>query len=43
VLFFLGKERRRMMNLRRWWKEEEWVGCLGYFKRIEVSRIVLGA
>jgi hypothetical protein len=43
MLFFLGKERRRMMNLNRWWKEGEWVGCLGYFKRIKVSRIVLGA
>ncbi len=41
-VIFLGKARRRMMNLSRWWKEGEWVGCLGYFKRIEVSRIVLG-
>jgi hypothetical protein len=42
VIFF-RKERRRMMNFSRWWKEGEWVGCLGYFERIEKSRIVLGA
>jgi hypothetical protein len=40
---FLGKGRRRMRSLSRWWKEGEWVGCLGYFKRIKMSRIVLGA
>jgi hypothetical protein len=31
-----------MMNLDIWWKEGEWVGCLGYFEKIEVSRIVFG-
>jgi hypothetical protein len=31
------------MSFNKWWKEGEWVGCLGYFKRIEVSRIMLGA
>ncbi len=40
-VIFLGEERRRMMSLSRWWKEEEWAKCLGYFKGIEVSRIVL--
>jgi hypothetical protein len=40
-VIFLGKGKRRMMSLSRWWKEGEWVGCLGYFERIEVSRIVL--
>jgi hypothetical protein len=39
----LGKERIRMMNFSRWWKGGEWDGSLGYFERIEVSRIVLGA
>jgi hypothetical protein len=43
VLFFLGKGRRRMMGLSRWWKKGGWVRCLRYFERIEVSRIVLGA
>jgi hypothetical protein len=33
---------KRMMNFSRWWKKGKWVGCLGYFERIEVSRIVLG-
>jgi hypothetical protein len=42
VIFF-GKGRRRMMSFIRWWKEVEWVGCLGYFERIEVNRIVLQA
>jgi hypothetical protein len=42
-VIFLGKWRRRMRSLNRWWKEGKWVGCLGYFERIEVSRIVLGA
>jgi hypothetical protein len=42
-VIFLGKERRRMMSLSRWWKEGKWVGCLGYFKRIEMTKIVLGA
>jgi hypothetical protein len=42
-VIFLGKGRKRMMNFRRWWKEGEWVGCLVYFERIEVIRIVLGA
>jgi hypothetical protein len=42
VVFF-GRRRRRMMSLNKWWKEGEWVGCLGYFKRIEMSRIVLRA
>jgi hypothetical protein len=32
-----------MMSLNRWWKQGKWVGCLGYFKRIEMSRIMLGA
>jgi hypothetical protein len=41
-VIFLGKEKKRMMSLSRWWKVGEWVGCLGYFKRIEVNRIVLG-
>jgi hypothetical protein len=41
-VIFLGKERRRMMSLSRWWKEGEWVGCLGYFEKIKMSRIVLG-
>jgi len=40
---FLGRGRRRMMSLSRWWKEGEWVGCLGYFEKIKVSRIMLGA
>jgi hypothetical protein len=31
------------MNLSRWWKEGEWVGSLGYFEKIEVNRIMLGA
>jgi hypothetical protein len=43
VLFAWGKERKRRMSLSRWWKEGEWVECLKYFKKIEVSRIVLGA
>jgi len=42
-VIFLRKWRRRMRSLNRWWKEGKWVGCLGYFERIEVSRIVLGA
>jgi hypothetical protein len=42
-VIFLGKGRRRLMNFSRWWKEGKWVGCLGYFKRIKVSRIVLKA
>jgi hypothetical protein len=42
-VIFLEKGRKRMMSLNRWWKEGELVGCLGYFERIEVSRIVLGA
>jgi hypothetical protein len=42
-VIFLGKERRKMMSLSRWWKEGEWVGCLGYFEKIEVSRIMLEA
>ncbi len=42
-VIFLGKGRRRMMSLSKWWEEGEWVGCLGYFERIEVNRIVLGA
>jgi hypothetical protein len=42
-VIFLGKGRRRMMSLSRWWKKGKWVGCLGYFKKITMSRIVLGA
>jgi hypothetical protein len=42
-VIFLGEERRRMMNLNKWWKEGKWAGCLRYFKRIKVSKIVLGA
>jgi hypothetical protein len=42
-VIFRGKGKRRMMNLSRWWKERKWVGCLGYFERIEVSKIMLGA
>jgi len=41
-VIFLGEWRRRRMSFSRWWKEGEWVGCLGYSERIEVSRIVLG-
>ncbi len=41
-VIFLGKGRRWMMSLSRWWKEGEWVGCLGYFERIKVNRIELG-
>jgi len=41
-VIFLGKGRRRMMNLSRWWKKGEWVGCLGYFERIEMSKVMLG-
>jgi hypothetical protein len=41
-VIFLKKGRRRMMSLSRWWKEGEWVGCLGYFKRIKMTRIMLG-
>jgi hypothetical protein len=32
-----------MMSFSRWWKEGEQVECLGYFEKIEESRIVLGA
>jgi hypothetical protein len=42
-VIFLGKRRRRIMSISRWWKEGEWVGCLEYFEKIEVNRIVLGA
>jgi hypothetical protein len=42
-VIFLGKGKRRMNSLSRWWKKGEWVGCLGYFKRIKVNRIILGA
>jgi hypothetical protein len=42
VIFF-GKGRKRMMSFNRWWKKGEWVGCLGYFERIKLNRIVLGA
>ncbi len=42
-VIFLGKGMKRMMSLSRWWKEGKWVGCLGYFEKIEMSRIVLGA
>jgi hypothetical protein len=31
------------MSLSRWWKEGEWIECLGYSKRIEVNGIVLEA
>jgi hypothetical protein len=31
-VIFLGKGKRRMGSLGRWWKGEEWVGCLGYFE-----------
>jgi hypothetical protein len=31
-----------MMNINKWWLEGEWVGYLGYFERIELSKIVLG-
>jgi len=41
-VIFLGKGKRKMMNLIKWWEEGEWVGCLGYFERIEVNKIVLG-
>jgi hypothetical protein len=30
------------MNFNRWWKERECVGCLGYFEKIDLSKIVLG-
>ncbi len=43
VLVFLGKGKKRMMSLSRWWKEGEWVSCLGYFEKIEVNKIMLGA
>jgi len=42
-VIFLGKGMKRMMSLGRWWKEGKWVGCLGYFEKIEMSRIMLGA
>jgi hypothetical protein len=41
-VIFLGKERRKMMSFSRWWKKGEWAGCLGYFERIKLSRIMLG-
>jgi hypothetical protein len=31
-----------MGGFNRWWKEGKWVGCLGYFERIEESKIMLG-
>jgi hypothetical protein len=32
-VIFLGKWKKGMKNLGRWWKRGEWVGCLGYFKK----------
>jgi hypothetical protein len=29
---FLGKGRRKMRSLGRWWKGGKWVGCLEYFE-----------
>jgi hypothetical protein len=43
LVIFLRKGRKRMMSISRWWKEGEWFRCLGYFERIKVNRIVLGA
>jgi hypothetical protein len=40
---FSWKKQRKRMSLNRWWKEGEWVESLGYFEKIEVSRIMLGA
>jgi hypothetical protein len=42
VISFGEREKKMMVSLSRWWKKGEWVGCLGYFEKIKVSRIVLG-
>jgi hypothetical protein len=32
-VIFLGKGRRGMKSLDRWWKGGEWIGFLGYFEK----------
>jgi hypothetical protein len=32
-VIFLGKGRKGMRNISRWWKGGEWVECLGHFKK----------
>jgi hypothetical protein len=40
-VIFLGKGRKGMRSIGKWWKGGKWVECFGVLKKIEISIIVL--